>query len=157
MLFDALDPHGHVIDLGTLTCDACREAVRSDGYCDACGMGFVDEQAYFTRLSHGLAQGHAVRLSDIDCGGCRAAARDAPRWCDRCDRGMIGSVSISSRAVFDRTKSEFDVLDAAIQRTAACELCACAMVVHSTCPVCWISYEVGGETPESIPQRNIIN
>ncbi len=50
-LFDALDAHGHDVDLSTFKCNSCREAIESDGFCEQDRIGFVGGQAYFSRLT----------------------------------------------------------------------------------------------------------
>src|SRR5262245_48714353 len=45
-LYDALDAHGHDVDLAGLACTSCREAGRSDGFCQVHGRGFVGGRAY---------------------------------------------------------------------------------------------------------------
>ncbi|MCI0365911.1 MAG: hypothetical protein L0219_18785 [Phycisphaerales bacterium] len=139
ILFETLDPHGHDVNLSSITCEACRGAIDRDGYCDSCGMGFVKRQAYFTRLTHGLAKGRVVEAAGLGCAVCRSHAGKTG-WCGGCGQGMVGNVAIGDRTTFDRTAQEFGVLQRAIEKAASCELCGCAMVVHRTCPDCGISY-----------------
>jgi hypothetical protein len=140
LLFDALDPHGHDLMIGELECAACRDAARTNGFCDVDGMGFVDVKAYFTRLTHGLATGQAIDVQVIRCGRCRENSQADSGWCEACGRGMVGNVAIEDQAVFDATAKEFAILEAAISRAPSCELCACAMVVHRACPTCRTDY-----------------
>lgn len=150
MLFDALDPHGHDIDQSTLQCTVCLAAVRTDGYCHDCRMGFVEGRAYFTPLTHGLAQGRPVAPEDIECPQCQRNIQSTG-WCDRCGRGMVGNVAFADRALFERTAEQWRVLDDAQARVETCELCACAMVVHSACPKCRISYAQEGQATTNHP------
>lgn len=140
LLFSTLDPHGHELDLGFITCRECIVAIASDGFCEACSMGYIRGVVYFTRLTHGFAAGRVIGPDDLGCEDCRRHSAD-PGWCDRCKRGMIGSSAIYNRALFDRTAEERRVLIAANEKASTCEMCACAMVVHRTCPTCLISYE----------------
>jgi hypothetical protein len=140
LLYSTLDPHGHVLDLGSITCPECAVAIGSDGFCEACSMGYVRGVVYFTRLTHGFAAGRVIEPDRLGCEDCRRHSAE-PGWCDRCKRGMIGSSAIYNRALFDRTTAERRVLIAANEKASTCELCACAMVVHRTCPACLVSYE----------------
>jgi len=142
MLFEALDPHGHELDNESLQLQMCREAIRSDGHCDAVGFGFVGGKAYFTRLTWGLAKGQTVDPAALGCGTCGSHASE-PGWCDSCSRGIVGNVAFAERDLFERTRHEYQILAAAIDRAPVCEFCACAMVAHLTCPKCQISYESG--------------
>lgn len=138
-LFETVDPHGHHVTIESLDCESCQLAARSDGFCDACRVGFVNRVAYFTRLTHGLAQGQAIDPASLTCAACQAHAASSG-WCEPCNRGMVGNVALANRATFDRAAEEYQVLLTAIDRVGTCELCACAMVVHTTCPRCRISY-----------------
>lgn len=140
-LFETLDPHGHDFMLESLKCPVCHNAAGSEGYCDDCRIGFVHQMAYFTRLTYGLAQGRTIDPASLSCAVCRANMAESG-WCDACGRGMVGNVAYSDRAVFDSTAREYKVLLAAIERAPTCEICACAMVVHRSCPICGISYEL---------------
>lgn len=137
MLFETLDPHGHDIDVNTLHCQHCIAAVAVDGFCQSCGIGFKGKQAYFTPLTWGLARGAAMR--DHSCQACASLTGNAG-WCERCSRGIVGNIQIDDREIYEPTATELHVLRSAIARVSACELCACAMVVHRTCPNCRISY-----------------
>lgn len=56
MLYDALDAHGHDIDVAGLRCARCSAAVEADGYCADHRRGFVGGRAYFSRLAYHLAR-----------------------------------------------------------------------------------------------------
>lgn len=139
-LFEAMDPHGHELNVASMECAECRNAARSNGFCSECGIGFYQSMAYFSRLTWGLAQGSETDAAQFSCEWCRAHLQ-SNGWCDACARGLIGSVSYRDRTIFDATAREFDVLHAAINRLPQCEVCACAMVMHRTCPLCSISYQ----------------
>jgi hypothetical protein len=141
-LFEALDPHGHELDNESLQLQGCREAIRSDGYCDAMGIGFVAGKAFFTRLTYGVARGEAIDPATTECPVCQAHVHPRePGWCESCRRGIVGNVAIADRDMFERTAREYRILSSAIDKASACEFCACAMVAHLTCPKCQISYE----------------
>ena len=141
-LFETLDPHGHELDPNSLTCASCQSALRDDGFCASCGMGFLRGQAYFTRLTHSLAFGKAVESSTITaCATCRSNFISGG-WCEHCGRGFVGNIAITDRTQFETAAREFRTLLAALDRAQVCELCGCAMVVHRTFPTCKISYDV---------------
>jgi hypothetical protein len=151
-LFGAVDPHGHQVSVESLRCESCQLAVRTNGFCEVCRVGFVNRVAYFTRLTHGLAQGQAIDPASPTCAACQSHAGRSG-WCERCNRGIVGNVAIADREAFDRTAKEYRVLLAAIDRTGTCELCACAMVVHSTCPRCRIKYARADPEPQPEIER----
>ncbi len=140
MLFEALDPHGHRLDVNVWECATCKANYTSNGFCAECGMGCHNQLVYFTRLTHGLARGRRVDLSRRDCATFAGHSGDAV-WCDRCSIGIVGNVVFSDQDVFEVTAREFSILKQAIDRSAECELCACAMVAHRDCPTCLISYQ----------------
>jgi hypothetical protein len=137
VLFEGIDPHGHVLDNESLQLQACREAIRTDGYCDAVGFGFVGGRAYFTRLTYGLARAATV---DDACAECRSLL-GRTGWCAACSRGVVGNVALTDRTLFTQTAAEFARLRRGIELAQTCETCGVAMVAHHTCPTCLISYE----------------
>ena len=62
LIYDALDPHGHDINPKSLPCERCRAAVEVDGFCDACGRGFLAGRAYLSPLSYHLARGERAAV-----------------------------------------------------------------------------------------------
>jgi hypothetical protein len=140
LLFETLDPHGHDLDPTSLQFESCQDVIKNDGYCEPCGIGFVRGKAFFTRLTFGLAMGSVVTSADsLACKIC-ASHLTGCGWCDQCHRGIVGNVAFTNKAMFDRTAAEFATLKTALEKTSTCELCACAMVVHRTCPKCGTSY-----------------
>jgi len=61
-LYDALDAHGHDVDVPGLACSSCREAARTDGYCATHGRGFVGGRAYLSRLAYHVARGEPEKI-----------------------------------------------------------------------------------------------
>lgn len=102
-------------------------------------MGFYKKQAYFTKLTHGIAQGIAVDPAVMKCSTCKSHVGETG-WCETCNKGIVGNVAISDHDVYQTTAPEFDVLLAAIEKADTCEECACAMVMHRKCPKCQIDY-----------------
>lgn len=145
-LFEALDPHGHELDNECLQLQMCRDVIRADGYCDAVGIGFVGGKAYFTRLTYGVARGQVLDPATLACPICRSHIAQSG-WCAGCRRGIVGNVAFSDRDLFDRTSHEYCRLLQAIERAPVCDMCALAMVAHSTCPMCRMSYESETPTP----------
>ena len=74
-LYEVLDPHGHNIDTERIKCESCKLAIKRDGYCGRCGMGFVRGQAYLSRLTYHLAKGIPTASDKIDCIVCRKNAK----------------------------------------------------------------------------------
>ncbi len=147
MLFETLDPHGHELDRDTLE-RICPDALRRDQWCEASAMGFVRGKTYFTRLTYGLAMGTPTDVPGLACEVCRAHGDDTPGWCESCRRGIVGNILLSDRALFDQTAQEYRNLFLAIEREPACQTCAQAMVAHTWCPKCKISY---GWKPQCAP------
>ena len=73
-LFEALDAHGHPMDIEFVRCPTCREAIETDGYCERCRLGYVRSAGYFSRLTWTLARGKLTDLSKIECAECREHA-----------------------------------------------------------------------------------
>jgi hypothetical protein len=64
VLYDALDPHGHDVDVPSLACAACRAAAASDGFCTQHARGFVGGRAYLSRLAYHLARSEPEAVQD---------------------------------------------------------------------------------------------
>ena len=146
LLYDALDAHGHTLDLGTFTCVSCRKAIETDGFCDRDSVGFVKGQVYLSRLTYELARGERMDPSTIKCKVCRANAL-SQGWCDRCKLGMVGNVAIRDREAYDRAARAADIVRGASQTVARCEWCGVAMVTSTKCPICRITYRDGKPVP----------
>lgn len=142
LVHDALDAHGHLLDLGTFTCPACRKAIDLDGFCDEHRTGFVRGEAYFSRLTYEMARGERVDPKRIECPVCRRNV-DQPGWCPKDGRGMIGNVAIGDRAAYNRAAASVAVVRAAAAMAARCEGCAVAMVTDTECWRCRITYRNG--------------
>jgi hypothetical protein len=141
MLFETVDPHGHDVSNPDLL-ERCADAIANDGWCDATSCGFVGGKAYFTRLTWGLARGRPMVASALECETCRAHSGEEPGWCGQCQRGMVGNVVFTDRALFDATAREFHTLLEAIEREKTCSMCAYAMLAHTHCPKCKLSYRL---------------
>jgi rubrerythrin len=145
-LYEALDAHGHDLDLSTFECPACRRAIEEDGFCEEHRIGFVAGQAYFSALSYQLARGDKVRIADITCPTCRENARSRG-WCERHQVGMVGHVAIRSKRDYERVATTLGILEKANVEAPRCEYCAVAMVFDGYCPVCKASYKDGKRVP----------
>ena len=146
LLFDTLDAHGHDVNLDAITCSSCLTAIPNEDFCEQCRMGIVNGKAYFSRLTHVLAKGEVHDASQLNCATCRANSEDLG-WCDACRVGMIGNVALTNRHDFESAITPFRTLQSAIEKTASCEMCACAMVADSRCPYCKITYHNGEPVP----------
>jgi hypothetical protein len=142
LLWDTLDAHGHTLDLGTFTCEACRRAISTDGFCDEHRIGFLARQAYFSRLTYELARGEKREPSDIACPACRKNTKSLG-WCETHHLGMIGVVEIKDRQAYDLAAHSVEILRAASRKAGRCEHCAMAMVTDTECPMHRITYKDG--------------
>ena len=149
LLFEAIDAHGHDFDVASLRCSTCRAASKSSGYCNACRFGFVNGQAYLSRLTYLLAKGKATGLATHHCTTCRKHSGRFG-WCQKCQRGMVGHFAYADRTVFEQTVREVRRLQSAIAKLKDCELCAIAMITDARCPKCNIHYKEGKQvSPDS--------
>ena len=157
VLFEALDAHGHEIDLDSLECAACRFALEHDAFCGDNRMGFVDRKAYFSKLSWLLAKGEPVNPDAPACAVCSADTRPkelpltGDGWCNACEAGVIGNVRYRDRARFRQTRREYERLLQAVERSRECELCAAAIISDRRCPTCRISYQNGKPVTDTSP------
>jgi hypothetical protein len=152
MLFMILDPHGHDLDNQLIKDQLCPDALPADDWCVNAAMGFVAGKTYFTRLTWGLAKGTPANVALLPCAMCRSHGGDEPGWCDHCQRGIVGNVVFTDRALFETTAAEYRNLLAAIEREKVCQTCACVMVVHRKCMKCNISYELPPSTSTAAAQ-----
>jgi hypothetical protein len=146
LVYDALDAHGHTLDLTTFTCESCRKAIATDGFCEADQIGFVNKQAYFSRLTYELARGEPTDRSRIKCKLCKANSA-THGWCEHCKLGMVGNVAIHDHEAYGRAAHAADILRDAAGTIPRCEWCAVAMVTSTKCPVCKITYRDGKPLP----------
>lgn len=64
ILYDALDAHGHDLDLAALACPDCQAAARTDDFCARHQRGFVGGRAYLSRLAYHSARGEPDAVRD---------------------------------------------------------------------------------------------
>ena len=144
VLFEALDAHGHHIDVDSMKCESCRTALASDGFCERCNWGFVGKQLYYSKLTYLLAKGKPKDLSSIKCAGCRKNLLK-PGWCDSCKLGMVGQVAFEDKKMFEQASREYRKLLAAVKMAQRCEICAVALFSDAKCPKCKKTYKDGQE------------
>ena len=150
-LFEALDAHGHEVDPDSFKCETCRHALETDGFCEDHRIGFLNGQAYFSRLTHVLSSGSITPIGEIDCPLCRANA-EGHGWCDAHGIGMIGNVAIEDREAYEHAVESMRILHEAIRAAGRCEYCAVAIQTDTTCPRCRIRYRNG--EPVDAPGEN---
>ncbi len=149
VLFDALDAHGHDVDPEGMRCAACRWAVKRDAFCGDCRVGYVNGQAYFSKLTYLLAQGQPLDAGALTCTACRTHAGEKTLpletggWCDACAVGIVGNRAYRDRRTFKKARREYERLLRAVERSAECELCAAAIIYDRRCHRCEISYRDG--------------
>lgn len=137
ILFEVLDAHGHDIDPAVIECSSCQTALASDGFCETCGMGYVAEQLYFSRLTYLLARGVPRAAADITCTACRTVAtRGRAAWCAPCGSGMVGNVTYTRRDLHERASGELRTLHEAVQASSRCETCAVVRFTGGLCSEC---------------------
>ncbi len=151
ILFDAVDAHGHDLDLATFTCPECRSAIESDGFCSEHRIGFVGGQAYFSKLTYLLARGELRSPGEIACPVCRRNA-ESHGFCSSCGVGMAGHVAVRGRPAYDELEREIRILEAAAEAAKRCGHCGAAALGNSTCPYCKISYSGGVAVPAAVPE-----
>ncbi|MCB9849497.1 MAG: hypothetical protein H6817_02190 [Phycisphaerales bacterium] len=141
-LFDAIHPHGHEVFIERTRCASCREAIKSNGFCTACHVGYLNEQAYFSRLAYILAQGETVDADDVTCPTCRQA-QASTGWCATCAVGWFGNVRYRDREKFAEASCQHAVMMAALKAAPRCEFCAAAIITDERCYKCRIAYQNG--------------
>lgn len=139
MLYEALDAHGHDINPASIECQSCQRALATDGFCERCRMGFVDQKLYFSPLTYYLARGQACDPAKITCRSCRKAAR-SHGWCTACDKGMVGNFAYTDKADYEHACEEYDLLIKAVAKSEECELCGAALFYGARCRICKIDY-----------------
>lgn len=142
VLYETLDAHGHTLDPAAFTCERCKEAIRTDGFCEKDRIGFVRTQAYFSRLTYELARGEKRPPGMIDCPVCRKNA-GSHGWCEAHGVGMIGAVQAKDRQGYEKAVEALEILIAASEMAATCEECATAMITDSLCARHRINYRDG--------------
>ncbi len=64
-LFEAIDTHGHEVDVSSLECPGCKTAASRNDICATCDRGIVDGRIYASKLSYYLALGEAKNAAEI--------------------------------------------------------------------------------------------
>lgn len=141
-LFEALDAHGHEVDIDLLKCGACKLAHAEDEFCNEHRIGFVDGMAYFSALTWSLARGEIREPPSIACPVCRRNAT-THGWCPTHEVGMLGAVELTSRRDYDRAAEAYALLLRAQETAQRCEFCAVAMILDGTCRTHDATYENG--------------
>lgn len=142
LLYDAMDAHGHVLDLTTFTCDTCKSAIATSGFCPQHRIGLVKGQAYFSRLTYELARGERRDIAGISCPACRKNAASLG-WCDKCRIGSVGPVAIRDKEAYDAVANAVAILQEANRVSESCQICALAIVTDTYCPWHKITYKDG--------------
>ncbi len=146
LLFTTID-HGHEVGENVLRCESCRQAVKSDGFCDLCKTGFHKGKIYFSPFTHQLAKGVRVTPGEISCEICLRNMEEGG-WCENCKRGIFGNVAITQREHFDEAAAAFRRLKLGLAHLDKCELCGIAMYANGMCPKHRLVYKDGKGTPE---------
>ena len=150
MLFEALDAHGHHINIESMGCEECRKAIASDGFCENCQWGFVGKQLYHSKLTYYLAKGRPKSKSASSCSTCKAHT-GKPLWCESCKIGGVGNVTYTDKGAFGSVAREYGKLLQAVELSAKCEDCGVAFFMGTKCLKCKISYTDGKKPPSQGP------
>lgn len=142
IVYEAIDAHGHDVDLSKFPCPTCRAAISTDGFCDLHRRGFVHKKAYFSGLTYELGRAELRPASSIACSTCRKNAK-THGWCAKSGVGMVGPFAITDRKSFDRAVAGLALLVAAEAEAPRCKHCAVAILFDAECPVCKISFRGG--------------
>ena len=139
LLLEVIDAHGHDYQPQAIKCEGCRRAMKSEGLCDHCGIGFVGDKLYVSRSMYSLAKGKPIHKTTLTCATCHKHA-ESHGWCDACDAGMVGNVKFSDRKEYEEAASKLPRLLAALKKLKECEMCAVTLFLGSSCPTCKIDY-----------------
>jgi hypothetical protein len=138
-LYEVLDAHGHDIDPRAVTCETCKKALWTDGYCPAHKMGFVHGEAYLSPLNYHLARTRRVDPSTITCRTCRKHTRGIG-WCEKDRVGIAGLFAVDDRQEFKELERAYGILLAAVAMAPRCETCAGAIVTDGYCGIHHVKY-----------------
>jgi hypothetical protein len=141
-LYEVLDAHGHDIIPAKVTCEICRKALQTDGYCPDHKMGFVHGEAYMSPLTYHLARARKIDPSTINCGVCRKHTRGIG-WCERDRVGIAGYFAVDDRQEFGELEKAYAILLAAVDMSSKCERCAGAMITDGYCSIHRVKFENG--------------
>ncbi len=149
-LYEVLDTHGHDIDPARVTCETCRKALETDGYCKVHRMGFVHGEAFLSPLTYHLARARSIDPRTITCKDCRKHTQGIG-WCEKDKVGIAGTFAVDDRQEFDELARDYALLLAAVERSSQCETCAGAMITNGYCAVHRVQYRDGAQVPPAQP------
>jgi hypothetical protein len=141
-LYEVLDAHGHEIIPAKVTCETCRKALATDGYCPAHKMGFVHGEAFMSSLTYHLARARTIDPEKITCPVCRKHTHGIG-WCDADNVGIAGSFAVDDRQEFAELEKAYALLLAAVEMSSKCERCAGAMITDCYCSIHRVTYDKG--------------
>jgi RNA polymerase subunit RPABC4/transcription elongation factor Spt4 len=139
VLFDAVDAHGHDFDRDVMQCVACKRMMDTGGFCEDCRFGWVDGQAYMSRLTYHLALGEARDVTSLACASCRDLVGTVGS-CEGCSGAWVGNVFFVDPNDHEAAVHEFERLQVATEVSARCETCAMLVLVDGKCPYCKVEY-----------------
>ena len=141
-LYEVLDAHGHEIIPAKVTCETCKKALASDGYCPAHKMGFVRGEAFMSPLTYHLARARKIDPATITCPVCRKHTRGIG-WCDKDRVGIAGYFALDDRQEFSELENAYAILLSAVAMSSKCERCAGAMITDGYCSIHRVTYGNG--------------
>jgi hypothetical protein len=151
---DGPHSHGHHLHVPGSSC-VCEAARSSNGWCDACGVGYVASLRIPSALLYELLDphGHEVDLSEVSCTTCRWAM-STDGFCEAHRIGYVGGRAYVTRLAYLGAKGEavqesqeYLRLKAALDVLDTCEYCALALFENGRCPKCNVYYRDGKKIP----------
>lgn len=153
-LFEVLDAHGHEIIKSKVTCEVCRKAIETDGFCPAHKMGYVRGQAFMSPITWRLARAQQIDPESITCPTCRKNMQGIG-WCEKDQRGIAGYFAVADRAEFDALDAAYRILLRANAMVPRCENCAGAIIADGYCAIHHVTWRAGeaisGTPPAGTP------
>lgn len=146
LLFEALDAHGHQVNLASFKCPGCRRAIETQGFCEEHRIGFISGLLYYSRLTYLVARARSSGPA-APCPQCRRVAAEGG-WCAACGgAGFAGPVRFRDKRDYQEVVRALDLVRRADVVGERCEFCAVAMATDSVCPKCKLQYRGGVAYP----------
>ncbi|HKQ98152.1 MAG TPA: hypothetical protein VJV75_09780 [Candidatus Polarisedimenticolia bacterium] len=157
-LFEVLDAHGHEIIKSRVTCEVCRRAIETDGFCPAHKMGYVHGEAFMSPITYRLARAERIDPATVTCPVCRKNMQGIG-WCEKDQRGVVGTFAVTDRAEYDALDAAYRILLRANAMVPRCENCAGAIITDGYCAIHRVTWRAGeavsgtppGPAPENAP------
>jgi hypothetical protein len=113
-------------------CTSCEQARQRDGWCEACGVGYVAGVRIESRYLYEVldAHGHQIDPASLECASCRAAyERDG--FCSVCKTGYVRGEAYFSRLTYEIARGTRRV-----PADLTCPVCRANAKSHGWCETC---------------------